>query len=174
MKRFSLINILLAVLIITCSCSNKETEAFFAGHYALPKIMMKIQDGEAVYEKTPSDTALYVVWYSRDDCTECAVKHLEERFGYLWRLQSKVGNFHPMIIMSPLEENQEQIVELIKAYAFPWPVYLDLNNECAEALPANPKFHYFLMNGEGKPVWLGSPIKDGLIDENFLKKTECL
>lgn len=167
--------LLMAIIaLITVSCADKKTKDFFHGHYSLPGVLLKVQDNEAIFERVPDNKAYFVVWFSQNDCSECAVSHLQEKFGYLWRLQADTKGFQTIYVMSPKEDEIEGIVEMIKEHEFPWPVFIDVNNECPESLPEDPVFHFFLMDKNGKPVWTGSPVHEGVIDKQFLESIKFL
>ena len=160
-------SILFVVILLASACSSDPIARFFEGRYSLPDILFQVDDEGGRYVRTSTERPVFLVWFSREDCSECAVSHLEEKFYYLKRLADQTGLFDVLFVMSPKDGEIDHISEMISAYEFSWPVYLDPSNECEILLPEDSRFHMFLMDTSGKPVWLGSPLKDGTINDQF-------
>ena len=145
---------------------------FLSSTVTLPPVLLRVQGDTAEYVRTDLARPAYVVWFSREDCSTCAVTHLEEKFYYLWRLAGDTDAFDVLYVMSPQPVDRDAIVALIRAHDFAWPVYVDEDGAMAAALPEDPRLHVFLMGADGKPVWIGNPVGDGKVDEEFLEILE--
>lgn len=158
----------------TATAVIDEYEGFMKSKITLPRMMLKIYDGEERWvdmrdETKGSDT--YVVWFSKDDCTECNINHLEEQYSDLYRLQKQSRQFKVLYIMTPTGDNDEYIKKLIKAYHFEWPIYLDEQDAMSQSLPENKTFHMVYLSKEKKPLWIGKPFKDGKLSQEFVNAT---
>ena len=160
-------SLLFVVILLAAACNSNPVDRFFEGRYSLPEILFLVDGEGGRYVRTPTVRPVFIVWFSREDCSECAVSHLEEKFYYLTRLADQTNLFDVIFVMSPKDGETDHIAEMISAYEFSWPVYLDTSNECEKLLPEDGRFHMFLMDTAGKPVWLGSPLKDGKINGQF-------
>ena len=117
----------------------------------------------------------FVVYYDSLDCSSCRISHLAELYPLLDLADS--GDFSVVTIFSPRQEELEDVRVKLMIADYDFPVYVDVNgtfsrrNKC---IPSDVRFHEFLINGQGVPLFVGNPTSNEKLSDLFsvvLKKT---
>ena len=100
----------------------------------------------------------FIVYYDSLECSSCAVAHLIDLQPIYDKF--KDTDVEVMTVFSPRAEEVEDVkVELMMADP-EFPVYVDTNGTFAgtnTSIPSDNRFDYFLIDGSGKPVFVGNP-----------------
>lgn len=82
-----------------------------------------------------------------------------------------------MIIFSPRQDDYDSVVEELMIHDFPFPIYIDFNGEFRKQnyfIPSDRRFHSFLLDGSGHPVFIGNPIASDSMSSLFDRALEEL
>ena len=67
-----------------------------------------------------------------------------------------------MTVFSPRQEEYDEVMKQLILLDFPYPVYIDFSGSFrggnAETIPEDRRFHVFLMDVNGHPVFVGNPM----------------
>lgn len=126
-----------------------------------PESMIAVEDGKLTTAKFPVNTPVLVKYYGPEDCAECSLSHVKDNVA-LAALSKKGNPFELVIIMAPPDEYRGTVIEKLSIMKSPLCIFIDSNYyfESLGVIPKHEKLHTFLLNKEGKPVFLGDPSKD--------------
>lgn len=138
----------------------KEYKQFLQSRVTLPERMTRIVQGvreEVLYKR--SGRPLLVNYYGPEECSSCAVNHMRDNIKFL-NMSQRDGNFDFIVVMAPPEEDREIVIERVQAMSSPLNIYIDnaYHLESLGVIPANAALHSFLLDADGKPVFVGSPL----------------
>ncbi len=177
MRKLKMIFLLLVGLLFVFSCGErntamKEYKQFQQSRITLPERMIRIGQGireDVVYKR--SGRPLLVNYYGPEECSSCAVSHLHDNIKFL-NMSQRDGNFDFIVIMAPPEEEREMVIEQTLAMSLPLSVYIDdaYYMESLGVIPADAALHSFLLDADGKPVFVGSPLWNESAKERFQAK----
>ena len=100
-----------------------------------------------------------VILYDSLECSSCQIGHL---YDYLWSYEKldSIQSCQLMTIFSPRQEEYDEVVRQLMVLNFPYPIYVDMSgsfrkiNKC---IPDDKRFHSFLLDRDGHPVFIGKP-----------------
>lgn len=109
----------------------------------------------------------FIIYYDSLDCSNCRVSHLIDLHP-LYSL-ADTSSFSVITIFSPKQDEQDNLRrELILSHNL-WPVYIDVNGNFRDNnIPNDIRFHYFAINAENQPVFVGNPLANDEIYNVFL------
>jgi len=153
-----------------------EYVRFRHAQITLPETMLKIEDGkiDSVHLGRLTRPVL-VRYYGTEDCTDCAFSHMRDNLKNL-SLSKKVGSFDFIVIMAPPEVARESVIDRAVKMSLPLSVLID-DTYCLErqkAFPSSSLLHIFLLDVNGRPVFIGSPLRDKRNLIKFTNKIESL
>jgi hypothetical protein len=78
----------------------------------------------------------------------------------LYRLSDSLKTFSVMAIFSPVKRNLPEVELQMQLLNFPYPIYIDNEGEFASNnnIPADKRFHDFLVDKNGKVLFIGNPL----------------
>lgn len=109
-----------------------------------------------------------VVYHDRLGCSSCEISHLYNWYG-LYK-ESDNGQFDIIKIFSPSENELPEVLQQLEILNFPYPVYIDFNNNfrcCNKKFPEDRRFHCFLVNTDRKPIFVGNPLTSDKLNDLF-------
>ena len=117
-----------------------------------------------------------VILYDSLECSSCQVGHL---YDYLWSYEKldSIQSCQLMTIFSPRQEEYDEVVRQLMVLNFPYPIYVDMSgsfrkiNKC---IPDDKRFHSFLLDKNGKPVFVGNPMSGPRMMELFMEAVSNL
>ena len=117
-----------------------------------------------------------VILYDSLECSSCQVGHL---YDYLWSYEKldSIQGCQLMTIFSPRQEEYDEVVKQLMILNFPYPIYVDMSgsfrkiNKC---IPDDRRFHSFLIDKNGKPVFVGNPMSGPRMMELFMEAVSNL
>ena len=95
----------------------------------------------------------------------------------LYELSDSIGTFRIVTIFAPRQEEYDEVIRQLMVLDFPYPVYVDFDGSFRKANPCIPedkRFHSFLLDKEGHPVFVGDPLASDRMMELFKEALESL
>ena len=144
---------------------------------AIPENLTVISDRNIIslsdFEK---ETNALVILYDSLECSSCQIGHL---YDYLWSYEKldSIQGCQLMTIFSPRQEEYDEVVKQLMILNFPYPIYVDMSgsfrkiNKC---IPDDRRFHSFLIDKNGKPVFVGNPMSGPRMMELFMEAVSNL
>ena len=176
-KHKILLNVLLAWTVVSC-CSNnsikRELKSFQSARIEFPADMFSVKDRNVLEFQNPGRDNAFVVYHDSTECGMCAVIY---DYLPLYERAERSGDFSVMIIFSPRDSEYDEIMERLVMMDFPYPVYVDYSGSFAETnmcIPEDNRFHSFLLDKEGHPVFVGNPLASDRMMELFKEALESL
>ena len=114
--------------------------------------------------------ARFIVYYDSLGCSSCRISHLADIFPLLD--MADTSDFSVLTIFSPLQEELEDVRLKLMVADYDFPVYVDVNgtfgklNRC---IPTDVRFHEFLLDEMGKPLFVGNPTSNEQLSELFTR-----
>lgn len=111
-----------------------------------------------------------VVYIDSTECESCRVQKLYQ-YNRLAELSRNSMKYELFILFSPKQKGKEQFVKLLQHMDYPFPVYIDIENEFEKMntfIPRDPRFHTFLVDGSNNPVIVGDPLAGEKMEEIFM------
>jgi len=121
---------------------------------------------EQVYQRNISsqEAKIYpcklIIYYDSLQCSSCGIQRLYDKID-LYELADSLDAFDVMTIFSPKEEEYDNVMKELMLFDFPYPVYVDTYGEFRRTnpdIPADLRFHTFLLDRDGHPVFVGDPV----------------
>ncbi|MBQ3812052.1 MAG: hypothetical protein II841_00630 [Bacteroidales bacterium] len=134
--------------------------------------MVKIENGiidEVSYKR--SGHPLLVRYYAPEECSDCALNHMNDNFKY-HSMSQREGLFDFIVVMAPPEKDRTRVIEKAMAMNNPLAIYIDssyyLKNK--GVIPSFPGFHLFLLDADGTPVFVGNPLQNESTKSRFNRR----
>lgn len=175
----SFVRILLLILFAS-SCTNysfsQRFNAISNAKFELPDYLLKFDKGKI--SRFKCDTLpIMIHLVTNDDCSLCAITHMLDDNIAIYDLADSIGGFIPMVIMTPSETLSEtEIIDLLKLYHFPIPVYIDENATLSSTgtIPRDVSLHYFLLSTNGDVCFVGNPTSTSKMKKLFMEAVDSL
>jgi hypothetical protein len=107
--------------------------------------------------------ARFIVYVDSLECSSCRVGRMDE-YNEIIDYQDSVGvQYMPIFIFSPPERIVEDLLYQIRISYFDYPILLDENGLFPAAnphIPADSRFHTFLIDKNGRVVLVGDPVNN--------------
>jgi len=166
--------IILIAISVLFACSNREAcelKNFKNSTISLSANLSIIQDKTIKPYHDRLFIKSLIIYYDSLTCGECQINHLYETVE-LFQLSDSLGNFKIYTIFSPsIDEYAELELNLINAN-FKYPLYIDFNNSFGKlnkTIPKDSRFHCFLVDANGHPVFVGYPLANKELWDLFIK-----
>ena len=172
-KKHILLTLVVAGLFFQ-SCDSlrtiKLTYRFLHSKLALPTKMIKVENGQDYECEYSADIPVYVIYYSPEECSECALNHMIANKPY-FDFSRRQGNFETIVVVAPKREIYSEVISLAKQLAFPNPIYIDFDHylEKQSVIPQDDRFHSFLLDTEGDVCYIGRPLSSQSSQRQFIK-----
>lgn len=109
-----------------------------------------------------------IVYYDTLDCLSCRVARVQE-YSELF-VMSDTSAFSVLLIFSPKFEEMDDIRARLMQFNYDFPVYLDVNRSFCKKnpnIPSDIRFHSFLIDENGVPIYVGNPLIDQTLFDVF-------
>ncbi len=168
--------LLIAPIIMFSSCTIKqeeETNLLKAINVFLPLQEMEhlVSFAEAKMDMDTIPAKLsFVVYKDPQTCTTCEMSHLGE-WGTIERKSNEIIPVKYFYIFAPSEDHHHEIESFYQSSRLLQSIYIDdkLAFEKSNPILKNVKYHSFLMDAEGKLLFVGDPTKSESNEKNLLK-----
>lgn len=177
MKKFILLNsailvVALFFLLTLFGCKELKTRVAFSEFIEntvyFPPELLQIHAGKTDTVSILIERSTLIVYHDRLDCSSCEISHIYNWYG-LYK-ESDKGQFDIIKIFSPSEDELPAVLQQLEILNFPYPVYIDFDNNFHsynKKFPDDRRFHCFLINTEGKPIFVGNPLASNKLNELF-------
>jgi hypothetical protein len=174
MKRGLLVCLLLAVALFG-SCqerkTKKEVEKLLSSEIVISEEIRQVLFGrDTVMVDTGGSPARLVIYTDSLSCSSCRLKYMYE-YNDILGLHEEVGNdFMPIFVFSPRVGQSSEIRNTLLLYRFDYPILLDDGGLFPVAnphIPADNRFHTFLIDKNGKVVLVGDPVNNPALWELY-------
>ena len=152
-------------IFLSFSCTDrmklsKDMKRFVESEIVIPDDMECVHDMNVTcLAPSALRPVKFIVYYDSLECSSCAVAHLIDLLPIYDKF--KDTEVEVMTVFSPRAEEVEDVkVELLMADP-EFPVYVDTNGTFAgtnTSIPSDNRFDYFVIDGNGKPVFVGNPL----------------
>lgn len=168
------------ILIFICficfvGCGNRDLRnqmrAFMSREIVLPSVMSEICSGKIRgVDNMVIDVPTLIMFYGKEECSLCAISHLYDDLSGFQKINDVMGC--KVIILFSLTTVEEvlDVPSHIKDLNFPFPVYIDEFGEFYRQnkdFPSDRRFHSFLVDADGHPVFIGNPLSSEKLWEIF-------
>lgn len=168
-------------LLMYVSCSRylaeKKTLARFEKEkIVIPQDLICISEGTLYNYVPPVAKGRFCIIYDSLTCSVCNIAHLEYDDN-LYSIAKQSGKFDVLIIFVPRAEESSVILKMIIKKKHKNPVLLDTNGSFFKNNPKIPMeipYHYFLVNQDGFPIFVGDPNSSKVLFELFNKAVHIL
>ncbi|MCM1177422.1 MAG: hypothetical protein NC308_01815 [Clostridium sp.] len=150
--------------ILTSSCSDRqvanELRSFRNSEIMTSIELEKVYGREIVPCVSEKSCARLIIYHDSTACSNCQISHLYDNID-LYEISDSLDAFEVMTIFSPREEEYDNVMKELVQVNFPYPVYVDTYGTFMEAnscIPADARFHTFLLDRDGHPVFVGNPM----------------
>lgn len=165
-----------SLLFCLLSCSRdlrsaREAARFMESRITIPRYLLKIENGTVSDYYYSYSLPLLIQYYGPDACSECVLARIKDNYELIeWGRTSHL--FETMIIMSPKEQEKEEIINKLVCLKGEYPVFIDVHSVIAHqnVVPSDSRFHMFLVDYSGKPICIGNPLKSPTARSRFLKQ----
>lgn len=153
---------LLVSMLLLCCCGDdvsSKMRSMIENRVELPS-NLGVAWGDTAQNSTVSlRPPLFVVHIDSMDCSSCLIPRLV-RFEGIYAESLRLENYSLCVIVSPKQDEAGLVVNIVRNNKFIFPVYIDKDNQFDELnpqIPSDIRFHCFLTNGSGYPVFIGDP-----------------
>ena len=155
--------LLLLIVIITASCAHtklrKELVLFEQTRIVLPEDMFPVGP---MHHRPDSAKATFIRYVDSTECTSCFLSAIY-RYEEMLDIADSLHNLDFIIIITPAKSQEEYLYDELTTGRYLLPIFYDqycdfprLNPD----FPTDKRFHSFMINGEGYPVFVGDPTLD--------------
>ena len=100
-----------------------------------------------------------IMYVDSMSCSSCRIRHFTDLLP-LYELSDSLKNFSVMAIFSPEQSKLVDVEMQLELLDFPYPIYVDTRREFAKMndIPADKRFHDFMITRDGKVKYVGNPL----------------
>ncbi len=145
---------------------------FMSREITLPDGLLEIVSGRFSIRDYTLEKPTLVFLYGPEECSSCAIEKMIEHSLDMDALQES-GKCTVLVLFSPEEGNQYDVLNQLLNIELPFPTYLDMEgnfNNLNENFPSDIRFHCFLLGMDGHPIFIGNPLHSPAL-HNLLEKT---
>ncbi len=155
--------VLVFIIVLFFSCdrdyqAEKTLKKFMSSQILLPENMICINHGH-LFDTCIITKQAFVVYIDSTQCQACRINNIGD-YNFVRRFcEEKAIDF--MVILSPSSDEFNEVLELLLDSRYPFPIFIDTDNEVFKNHPAIPKsrnYHSFLLDHRGYPIFVGDPI----------------
>ena len=155
---------------------SKQVKEFMDKTIVMPDSLLVVKGGDiAMKESNKLTHPTLIVYIDENSCTSCKISHLID-YTPLFEKAKENQKFDVMIIFSPKEDDYNKVKKELILRGLEYPVYLDRNGQFIKlnenAIPKDSRFNAFLMDTDGRPIYVGDPTQSGKLWEIFLQTME--
>jgi uncharacterized protein YcfL len=157
---------ILSVLLVSCQDrkTKKEIQQLSSEAVAVPSGITQVLFGrDTTLLDVDGSPARLVIYTDSLSCSSCRLKYMFEYNDILGLHEELGGEFMPIFVFSPREGQSAEIRNTLLLYRFDYPILLDDRGMFPAAnphIPADNRFHTFLLDKNGKVVLVGNPVNN--------------
>lgn len=158
------------------SCSGrreirKEMRAFVSNRIEVPQDMDYVYCGGLGQYRDTARQAKLIVYYDTLSCQSCSVNHIGLLRPLIERSR-KTGKFDVLVIFSPRPDESAEVTTQLMVMKLDFPVCVDTYGSFRRKnnfIPADVRFHTFLVDRRGKPIFVDNPLGSDELSKLFDK-----
>ena len=165
-------------MVFSCSEEKKIEEllqGFMRKKIYLPETLEMVYEHQIKKVAINADYANLVIYFDSTECSKCIINKL---FIYdkLYEYEVNSNKFNILMIFSPRDEEYDAVVTELMVADYLYPIYIDYRGEFSKhntSIPTDRRFHSFLLDKDGHPVFVGNPVSNETmwnLFENALEK----
>ena len=150
--------------LLLCSCGKRQENRriretlrnFENSTIIFPEQMKEFQHGAERMTTIPGGYR-FVVYFAPGECSSCALNHMD--LSQVLALGEELG-FTSIAIISPDPKDLDRVRADLMFRLSAIPLYFDEDfcfRQKNTSIPKDPRFHFFLVNPQGKPIYVGNP-----------------
>lgn len=160
-----------SVVLVNCADGElrKKVVDFMQRKVLLPSELVEVKNGYIYSAEIALDCTTLILFYSKDECTSCAINHLMSDLFELNQLE-QTGKCKVLILFSPSEDCMLEVQEQIRILKLSFPIYIDLYGDfyrINQDFPSDRRFHTFLLGKDAHPVFVGNPLHGEKMSKAF-------
>ncbi|MDR2912779.1 MAG: hypothetical protein LBV38_05755 [Alistipes sp.] len=166
MRKLFLIGFCFIFSLIGCGKQKLQQQLaeFMRKEVAIPDGMRQMVEGRDTVVLNPvAGAARLVVWVDSIACSSCSLNQMF-RYSEMIEYRNETGEeFVPLFLFSPPRAKIEEVILLLRYSQFDYPVFIDESNAFRRTnphIPADSRFHTFLLDGNGKVLLIGDPVQN--------------
>ena len=173
MKRVLLLCGLVVALFASCQerKTKKDLEGLLSKEIVVPAGITQVLFGrDTMLIDVAKSPARLLIYTDSLSCSSCRLKHMYEYNDILNLYDELGGGFMPIFVFSPRNGQSTEIRNTLLLYRFDYPVLLDEKGAFPAAnsqIPADGRFHTFLLDKNGKVVLVGDPVNNPALWELY-------
>jgi hypothetical protein len=120
--------------------------------------------------------AKLIIYIDTTECTTCRITHLG-RYDGVYEMSREKGSFEVLFLLANTDLYGVPVTRYLADSPIRYPVYVDDDNRFPglnPAIPKDPRFHIFLVDGAGTPVCAGDPSATESMFQVFLGAVDKL
>lgn len=101
----------------------------------------------------------FVVYCDSLECSACRISHISDLYP-LYDM-ADTSSFSVIMVFSPKLSEVSDVQNQLKIANHPIPIYIDVNrtfSQLNKSIPSDHRFHYFLLNENNRPEFVGNPL----------------
>lgn len=154
---------------------SRQLKAFMNYKIVMPYGIQEISERNIKQVDLDNNVRLVILF----DSLECSSCEINKLFNYVSSYEKihSIQSCQLMTIFSPRQEEYDEVVKQLMVLNFPYPIYVDMSgsfrkiNKC---IPDDKRFHSFLLDKHGKPVFVGNPMSGPRMMELFMEAVSNL
>lgn len=173
---------LLFILLLVVSCSNRNVQVakiltdFQKNEIVIPDNLIRIEKGKVLGMEPLPDRAKLIEYIDSSSCSACHIAHLEI-VDNLFMMAGSTKLFDVVVVFSPRAEDASEVLRMLLAKKYKYPVYFDGSCEFAQinrTIPSDQRYHTFLIDKRGTPIFVGNPNPSDALYNIFVKSLSLL
>ncbi len=158
--------ILSSSFLISCGKQKllKQLETFTSEEVVVPDgIRQMIGWQDTIILNTDIGLARLIVYVDPVTCSSCRLKLMFEYTDVIDFHEEAGEAFVPLFIFSPPQANVDEVIRTLETTQFNYPVFIDEHQAFPAAnphIPADNRFHTFLIDKNGKVILVGDPVNN--------------
>lgn len=144
--------------------TKKDVEKLLSAEIVVPSEIGQVLFGrDTMLVDTGGSPARLVIYTDSLSCSSCRLKYMFEYNDILGLHEELRSEFWPIFVFSPRSGLSAEIRNTLLLYRFDYPILLDDKGRFPAAnphIPADSRFHTFLLDRNGKVVLVGNPVNN--------------
>lgn len=175
MRRILLIIVLCFLAVASTGCKKaqlrRQLKELMSSTIVLPEKITCVYNGE-VFPMPDSlrDKPKLIVYIDSTECTTCRISHFWE-YQDMFDLSAQTEAFEVMLLLCNTEFELIPLPRYLSDQNLIYPVYVDTDKVFLKEkpfIPADTRMHSLLVDGTGRPMFVGDPSRSRLMMETFM------
>jgi hypothetical protein len=173
MLKMKIVCLCLGLALISCKNRElrRELEEFVAKEIVVHDGMWQIVGGQdSIFMNQTAEVTRLIVWVDSLGCSTCRINKMFEYAEMVDYCKEIDNGFVPLFVFSPPHSMIGDVIYAMKFNEFDYPIIIDEKQAFPAAnphIPADSRFHTFLIDKNGKVVLVGDPVNNPALWELY-------